>query len=110
MKWIWTGGCGSTTRCDGSGVAVDFGFVRQEVARCYGGNGQVSVDPEVILKLMCLLFLDNVKKPAVVRSLQVARKLPSCSSYSFRHGLLWLDSGAQRIQWQFARNARVSHG
>ncbi|MEO8864052.1 MAG: IS1182 family transposase [Opitutaceae bacterium] len=40
---------------------IDFSFVREEVAHCYGYNGQVSVDPEVILKLMFLLFLDNVK-------------------------------------------------
>lgn len=25
---------------------VDFGFVRQEVAACYGHNGNVSADPE----------------------------------------------------------------
>lgn len=42
-------------------ATIDFGFVRQEVAHYYGYNGQVSVDPEVILKLMFLLFLDNVK-------------------------------------------------
>jgi hypothetical protein len=30
-------------------ATIDFGFVRQEVARCCGYNGQVSVDPEVIL-------------------------------------------------------------
>lgn len=42
-------------------AAIDFGFVRQEVAHCYGYNGNESVDPEVVLKLMFLLFLDNVK-------------------------------------------------
>ena len=35
-------------------AAVDFGFVRQEVAPCYGYNGNESVDPEVILKLSTL--------------------------------------------------------
>jgi len=40
---------------------IDFRFVRDEVAHCYGHNGNVSTDPEVILKLMFLLFLDNVK-------------------------------------------------
>jgi hypothetical protein len=29
--------------------AVDFSFVRAEVAPCYGCNGNESVDPEVIL-------------------------------------------------------------
>ena len=42
-------------------AAIDFGFVRQEVAHCYGYNGNESIDPEVVLKLMFLLFLDNVK-------------------------------------------------
>jgi len=39
---------------------VDFSFVRKEVADCYGYNGNESVDPEVIMKLMFLLFYDNV--------------------------------------------------
>jgi transposase len=39
---------------------VDFSFVRAETARFYGDNGNVSVDPAVILKLMFLLFYDNV--------------------------------------------------
>jgi transposase len=41
-------------------AAVDFTFVRQEVAYTYGHNGNVSVDPAVILKMMFLLFYDNV--------------------------------------------------
>jgi hypothetical protein len=40
-------------------AAVDFSFVRQEVAGCYGYNGNQSIDPEVILKLMFLLFCDT---------------------------------------------------
>ena len=40
---------------------VDFAWVRAEVAHYYGHNGNESVDPEVILKLLFLLFLDNVK-------------------------------------------------
>jgi len=39
---------------------VDFAFVRTEVASLYGGNGNASVDPEVILKLMFLRFYDNI--------------------------------------------------
>jgi transposase len=35
-------------------------FVREEVARFYGRNGNESVDPVIIVKLMLLLFLDNV--------------------------------------------------
>jgi transposase len=40
--------------------AIDFGFVREAVAHCYGANGNVSVDPEVIMKMMFLLFFDDV--------------------------------------------------
>jgi len=40
--------------------AVDFGFVRAEVAALYGTNGNESVDPAVILKMMFLLFYENV--------------------------------------------------
>lgn len=39
---------------------VDFSFVREEVARSYGRNGHESVDPVILLKLMFLLFWDNV--------------------------------------------------
>jgi transposase len=39
---------------------LDLGFVRGEVASFYGSNGNVSVDPVIIMKLMLLLFLDNV--------------------------------------------------
>lgn len=40
---------------------VDFDFVRQEVKDKYGYNGNVSVDPAIILKLMFLLFYENVR-------------------------------------------------
>ena len=40
--------------------AVDFSFVRAEVAQFYGDNGNESVDPVILLKLMFLLFYDNV--------------------------------------------------
>lgn len=40
--------------------AVDFSFVRAEVAALYGYNGNESVAPEVILKLMFLLFFENI--------------------------------------------------
>jgi len=50
---------------------VDFSFVRQEVATCYGVNGNVSVDPTIILKLMFLLFYENVKSER-----ELLRQLP----------------------------------
>lgn len=39
---------------------MDLSFVREEVVEFYGRNGHVSVDPVVIMKLMFLLFYDNV--------------------------------------------------
>lgn len=42
-------------------AAIDFGFVREAVAHCYGKNGNESVAPEVILKMMFLLFFDDIK-------------------------------------------------
>jgi transposase len=39
---------------------VDFDFVRAEVADLYGGKGNPSIDPAVLLKLMVVLFLENV--------------------------------------------------
>lgn len=41
-------------------AAIVFGFAREEVAHCYGEKGNVSVDPVVILKMMFLLFFDDV--------------------------------------------------
>ena len=55
---------------------IDFSFVRPAVAHCYGYNGQVSVDPEVILKLLFLLFLDNVKSER-----ELMRMLPERLDY-----------------------------
>jgi transposase len=40
---------------------IDFTWVPDEVAHLYGYNGNESADPAVILKLLFLLFLDNVK-------------------------------------------------
>src|SRR6266850_4675722 len=42
-------------------ATIDFSFARQEVAHTYGEKGNVSVDPAVILKMMFLLFYDNVE-------------------------------------------------
>ena len=40
---------------------IDFSFVRQEVAHCYGYNGNKSVDPTLLVKLMFLLFYERVR-------------------------------------------------
>lgn len=40
---------------------IDFDFVRSEVAELYGVVGNASVDPAVIMKLVFLLFYENVK-------------------------------------------------
>src|SRR4030095_3333849 len=42
-------------------VAIDFSFVREEVAHCYGKKGNESVAPEVILKMMFLLFFADIE-------------------------------------------------
>ncbi len=42
-------------------AVIDFSFAREEVAHCYGRNGNESVPPEVILKMMFLLFFDDIK-------------------------------------------------
>jgi len=42
-------------------ACLNLDFVREEVAAKYGRNGQVSVDPVVLMKMMLLLFLDDVK-------------------------------------------------
>ena len=57
-------------------AVVDFRFVRQEAAQCYGRNGNESVDPEVILKFMFLLFLDSVKSER-----ELMRMLPERLDY-----------------------------
>lgn len=40
---------------------IDFDFAYDEVKKCYGNNGNVSVPPPVILKLMLLLVFYNVR-------------------------------------------------
>ena len=62
---------------------VDFGFVRGCVAEHYGYNGNVSVDPEVVLKLMFLLFYYDVC--GVKSSGRVARML--CDGWQASEGL-----------------------
>src|SRR5438477_4575049 len=41
-------------------AVIDFSFAREEVAHCYGRNGNESVPPEVILKMIFLLFIDDI--------------------------------------------------
>ncbi len=40
---------------------IDFDFIYDEVEDSYGPNGNVSVPPPVTLKIICLLFLYNVR-------------------------------------------------
>ena len=44
-----------------SAQRIDFDFAYQEVADTYGENGNVSVPPPMVLKLMLLLVLYNVR-------------------------------------------------
>ena len=41
-------------------AVIDFTFVRAEVAASYGHNGHVSTDPAILLKMMFLLFWDDI--------------------------------------------------
>ncbi len=41
--------------------SIDFDFIYKQVAAKYGNNGNVSVAPPVILKLMLLLVFYNVR-------------------------------------------------
>lgn len=41
--------------------ALKLDFVREEVVGCYGRKGNVSVDPVIVMKMMLLLFWDNVR-------------------------------------------------
>lgn len=50
---------------------VDFSFVRPMVADCYGQRGNPSVDPIVLLKLMLILFLENIPSER-----ELMRRLP----------------------------------
>ena len=55
---------------------IDFSFVRSEVAGVYGYNGNESIDPEILLKLMFLLFFDNVESER-----ELMRMLPERLDY-----------------------------
>lgn len=50
---------------------IDFECARTRVASMYGYNGNVSVDPAVLLKLMFLLFSENVRSER-----ELMRRLP----------------------------------
>lgn len=61
---------------------IDFRFVREEVRGLYGRNGNVSVDPEIVLKLMFLLFFDNIASER-----ELMRMLPERLDYLWFLGL-----------------------
>ena len=41
-------------------AVLDLSFVRPAVEQFYGHNGQVGIDPVVLVKMMFLMFLDEV--------------------------------------------------
>jgi len=61
--------------------AIDFSFVREEVAGFYGWKGNESVDPEVIMRMMFLLFFDNVPSER-----QLMATIPERLDYMWRLG------------------------
>lgn len=52
-------------------AAIDFTFARAVVAHTYGSKGNESVDPAILLKLMFLLFHENVRSER-----ELTRRLP----------------------------------
>jgi transposase len=57
---------------------LDLSFVRKEVAEFYGSKGQEGVDPVVIMKMMLLLFLDDLKSER-----QLMREIPLRIDYLY---------------------------
>jgi len=47
---------------------IDFTFVRTKVQGLYGKNGNESIDPAVVLKLIFLLFYENIKSERALAS------------------------------------------
>ena len=54
-------------------ATVDFDFVYREVEDLYGGNGNESVDPGVIVKLMLVMGLENVSSERYLMEILPAR-------------------------------------
>ena len=69
-------------------AVVDFDFTYGLVQEHYGINGNVSVPPPVILKLMLLLFLYDVASER-----ELMRSLP------YRPGALWAGCGSWVMTW-----------
>lgn len=47
---------------------IDFTFIRSQVEDLYGKNGNESIDPVIILKMMLLLFYENIKSERLLAS------------------------------------------
>jgi transposase len=60
---------------------LDLGFVREEVADLYGRRGNISVDPVILMRLMLLLFLDDVRSER-----ELMRILPLLLDYLWFRG------------------------
>lgn len=52
-------------------ATIDFTFASAAVAHTYGDNGNVSVDPVMLVTLMLLLFQENVRSER-----ELVRRLP----------------------------------
>ena len=62
---------GSDNRYRRISEVLDLSFIRPLVAKSYGKNGNVSEDPIVIMKLMLILFLENIPSER-----ELMRRLP----------------------------------
>src|SRR4030088_2438553 len=67
---------------------LELEFVRREVAKFYGTKGNVSEDPVVIMKMMLVLFLDNVRSER-----EVMRIIPERLDYMWFLGYGFGETG-----------------
>jgi transposase len=62
---------------------IDFSFVRPQVEHFYGSRGNPSIDPIVLMKLMLILFLENIPSER-----ELMRRLP-----------VWIGCGFVNTTW-----------
>jgi transposase len=65
---------------------LDFDFIYNEVQETYGANGNVSVPPPVILKMMLLLILYNVRSERELLA-TIPEEKQRCQSLNYEYGL-----------------------
>ena len=83
-------------------AVLDLGFVRGQVAHTYGRRGNKSVPPEVILRMMLLLFLDDIKSER-----ELMRIIPRKIDRRFRtYDFPFLPNSIFRLRYYFCNGSR----